>query len=47
MLAVQSDFCSYEAVAAMLPGLLESRAVEEVDEATYASATWVDAPASE
>jgi hypothetical protein len=38
MLAVQSDFCSYEAVAAMLPGLLESGAVEEIDEAAYREA---------
>jgi len=35
LLAVMSAFCEYEAVAAMLPELLASGAVEEIDEATY------------
>lgn len=39
LLAVWSAFCDYEAVAAILPGLLDSGAVEEVDEATYNSAS--------
>lgn len=35
LLAVLAEFCEYEAVAAMLPGLLASGAVEEIDQATY------------
>jgi len=35
LLAVHSEFCEYEAVAAMLPELLASGAVEEIGEATY------------
>jgi hypothetical protein len=34
-LAVYQSFCEYDAVAAMLPGLLASGAVEEIDAATY------------
>ena len=37
LLAVHPEFCEYEAVAAMLPQLLASGAVEEIDEATYRS----------
>lgn len=39
VLAVRLEFCEYDAVAAMLPGLLASGAVEEIDEATYRAAT--------
>lgn len=35
LLAVDAAFCDYAEVAAMLPGLLASGAVEEIDEATY------------
>lgn len=42
LLAVNEEFCHYEAVAAMLPGLLSSGAVEEIDEATY----WASLPPS-
>lgn len=35
LLAVYAEFCEYEAVAAVLPELLTSGAVEEIDEATY------------
>lgn len=35
LLAVRAEFCQYDAVAAMLPDLLASGAVEEIDEATY------------
>lgn len=35
LLAVLPEFCDYEAVASMLPQLLASGAVEEIDEATY------------
>jgi hypothetical protein len=38
VLAVLEAFCEYEAVAAVLPGLLASGAVEEIDEATYQAA---------
>jgi hypothetical protein len=38
LLAVRAEFCEYEAVAAMLPQLLASGAVEEIDEATYRAA---------
>jgi hypothetical protein len=37
LLAVDAEFCEYDAVAALLPGLLASGAVEEIDEATYRS----------
>jgi hypothetical protein len=40
LLAVQSEFCEYEAVAAMLPPLLASGAVEEISEAEY----WASLP---
>lgn len=36
MLAVDDRFCDYAEVAVVLPGLLESQAVEEIDAATYA-----------
>ena len=36
--AVLSEFCEYEAVAAVLPALLSSGAVEEIDQATYQAA---------
>lgn len=39
LLAVLSEFCDYEAVAAVLPALLSSGAVEEIDRATYEAAT--------
>ena len=35
LLAVLSEFCGYEAVAVLLPALLSSGAVEEIDRATY------------
>lgn len=35
LLAVRPEFVAFEAVAAMLPQLLASGAVEEIDEATY------------
>jgi len=35
LLAVDASFCEYAEVAAMLPSLLASGAVEEIDEATY------------
>ena len=35
LLAVHAEFCEYEAVASMLPQLLASGAVEEIDDATY------------
>lgn len=35
MLAVDADFCQYDEVAAILPELLASGAVEEIDAATY------------
>jgi hypothetical protein len=34
-LAVLSEFCEYEAVAAVLPNLLASGAVQEIDAAAY------------
>lgn len=36
-LAVWDFFCEYEAVASMLPALLENGQVEEIDAATYGS----------
>jgi hypothetical protein len=41
-LAVWEFFCEWDTVAAMLPDLLASGAVEEIDEAAYRSA--VDSP---
>lgn len=38
LLAVRKEFCEFDAVAAMLPELLASGAVEEIDEATYRAA---------
>lgn len=38
MLAVNDEFCQYEAAAAMLPQLLASGVVEEIDAATYRAA---------
>lgn len=35
LLAVLAEFCEYDAVAAVLPQLLASGAVEEISEATY------------
>ena len=35
VLAVHNEFCQYDAVAAMLPQLIASGAVEEIDAATY------------
>jgi hypothetical protein len=35
LLAVQSEYCDYEVVAEMLPSLLATGVVEEIDEATY------------
>jgi hypothetical protein len=35
LLAVRPDFVAFDAVAAMLPDLLASGVVEEIDEATY------------
>jgi hypothetical protein len=35
LLAVLPEFCEYDAVATVLPQLLASGAVEEIDEATY------------
>jgi dTDP-4-dehydrorhamnose reductase len=38
LLAVNNEFCEFDAAAAMLPQLLASGAVEEIDEATYRAA---------
>lgn len=38
LLAVQPEFCAFDAVAAMLPQLLASGVVEQIDEATYQAA---------
>jgi hypothetical protein len=35
VLGVKVEFCEYEAVAAILPGLLASGAVEEISRETY------------
>lgn len=43
LLAVNEEFCSWEAVAAVLPGLLASGEVEEIDETTYRGGTWLEA----
>jgi hypothetical protein len=37
-LAVHAEWCEWPAVAAVLPGLLESEAVEEVDRDAYIAA---------
>lgn len=37
-LAVHAEWCEWPAVAAVLPGLLESEAVEEVDRDAYMAA---------
>lgn len=44
LLAVWDHFCQYEAVAAVLPQLLASGAVEEIDEATYRASLPVSPP---
>jgi hypothetical protein len=38
LLAVRPEFAAFDAVAAVLPDLLASGAVEEIDEATYRAA---------
>jgi hypothetical protein len=38
LLAVHSEFCEYEAVAATLPQLIASGGVEEIDGAAYMAA---------
>jgi hypothetical protein len=38
LLAVQAEFCDYHAVAEILPQLLASGAVEEIDEAAFREA---------
>lgn len=38
LLAVNDEFCDYEPAATVLPGLLASGAVEEIDEAEYRAA---------
>ncbi len=35
LLAVPNEFCEYDAVASVLPGLLAAGAVEEISAATY------------
>lgn len=40
LLAVRSEFCEYEAVKEVLPGLLASGAVEELTESEY----WASLP---
>jgi hypothetical protein len=44
VLAVRNEFCAYEAAAVMLPQLLASGAVEEIDEATYRAAVQPQEP---
>ncbi len=44
VLAVDNEFCQYEAAAAMLPQLLASGAVEEIDAATYQAAVQPQLP---
>ena len=44
VLAVNAEFCQYEAVAAVLPDLLAIGAVEEIDEATYQAAVQLQEP---
>lgn len=41
-LAVWDFFCEYDAVAAVLPGLLANGSVEEIDAATYHAAMPAD-----
>lgn len=41
LLAVRPEFCDFDAVAAILPGLLASGTVEEIDRATYMAAVTV------
>jgi hypothetical protein len=38
VLSVRQEFAEYPAAAAILPGLIASGAVEEIDEATYQAA---------
>lgn len=35
VLSVRQEFCEFDAVAVLLPGLLTQGIVEEIDEATY------------
>jgi hypothetical protein len=44
VLAVNDEFCQYEAAAAMLPQLLASGVVEEIDAATYQAAVQPQLP---
>ncbi len=44
LLAVVAEFCEYESVAALLPGLLASGAVEEISGVVYAEAADVFTP---
>ena len=44
VLAVRNEFCQYEAVAAMLPQLLASGAVEEINAAQYRAAVQPQEP---
>jgi hypothetical protein len=37
-LVISADYCAYEAVSSVLPGLLASGAVEEIGEADYIAA---------
>jgi hypothetical protein len=42
VLAVRAEFCDYEAVAAVLPGLLASGTVVEISESEYRAAVMPD-----
>lgn len=44
LLAVHEDFCAYSVAVDLLPQLLASGAVEEIDEATYRAATSTPGP---
>ena len=44
VLAVRNEFCQYEAVAAMLPQLLASGVVEEINAAQYRAAVQPQGP---
>lgn len=44
VLAVNDEFCAYEAVAAVLPSLLASGAVEEISEGEYRASLPVPTP---
>lgn len=44
VLAVHDEFCTFSVAAELLPQLLASGAVEEIDAATYAAALPVVAP---